>query len=74
MKEVTVRSLGGELWAELNHAILANKIVVTASTLQSIVDLSMSVIARHCGTVIENDEDFPVAPLPRDGVPSDRHS
>ena len=57
----TVRELGGEIWAELRcfseaelHWQIRNRVV----------DVVMGVLARHVGTEIRNDLDFPVSPLP----------
>ena len=56
----TVRELGGEIWAELEYRVgdecdwqVRNKIV----------ELVMTVLARHENTVIINDADLPVKPL-----------
>ena len=58
---ITVRELGGEIWAELSlfpdeelHWEIKNRIV----------NVVMGVIARHAGTVVKNDLDLPVTPLP----------
>lgn len=58
---VTVRELGGEIWAELSlfpdaelHWQIKNRIA----------DLVMGVAARYVGATIMNDADLPVQPLP----------
>jgi hypothetical protein len=59
----TVRELGGEIWAELRNAELAQQI--DWQVRNAIVDLIMGVLARHAGKRLENDSDLPVTPLPR---------
>jgi hypothetical protein len=58
---VTVRELGGEIWAELSSLPDAE---LPWQTKNRVVDLVMGVIARHVGAAIRNDEDLPVEPLP----------
>jgi hypothetical protein len=63
---VTVRELGGEIWAELSSFSDSE---LPWQTKNRIVDVVMGVIARHVGSVVKNDSDLPVSPLPvaRDG-------
>jgi len=59
MKERTVRELGGEIWSEFR------KVEGLDWRLQNhLVDIVMGVLARHDGSVIVNDKDLPVAPIP----------
>jgi hypothetical protein len=58
---VTVRELGGEIWAELSSLPDGE---LPWQTADRIVDLVMGVIARHVGAAIRNDADLPVEPLP----------
>jgi hypothetical protein len=57
----TVRELGGEIWAELEKAEVAQQ--VDWQVRNAIVDLIMGVLARHAGKRLENDADLPVTPL-----------
>ena len=57
----TIRELGGELWAELSPQPEEK---VPRRARAAIVDILMGVLARHAGSVIENDRDLPVEPLP----------
>jgi hypothetical protein len=59
----TVRELGGEIWSELEKADVAQQ--VDWQVRNAIVDLVMSVLARHSGKRLENDSDLPVTPLAR---------
>jgi hypothetical protein len=59
--QVTVRELGGEIWAELSSLSDGE---LPWQTKNRVVDLVMGVIARHVGTAIRNDADLPVEPLP----------
>ena len=67
MAEKTVRELGGEVWAEITQ--LQNSPEENAFSdvgfelSQGVCDLVMGVLARHVGTTIVNDDDFPVQPL-----------
>jgi hypothetical protein len=68
MSDVTIRELGGEIWAELFalrrvHKGKFNELNVEISN--SLIDLVMGVLARHEGEYIRNDADLPVIPLPR---------
>jgi hypothetical protein len=68
MEQKTVRELCGEIWAEItmiqNSEDTNNPIVNTDfNATNEIIELAMGVLARHIGTVIINDEDFPVEPL-----------
>jgi hypothetical protein len=58
---VTVRELGGEIWAELSSF---SDEELHWETKSKIVHVVMGVIARHAGAVVKNDPDLPVAPLP----------
>lgn len=58
----TVRELGGEFAAELSGGPVPE---LPLATHEAVIDLVMRVLARHCGSTIENDADFPVEPLPR---------
>ncbi len=58
----TVRQLGGELWLELRTALSETEADWQARN--RIVEIAMGVLARHSGSVIENDHDLPVEPLP----------
>jgi hypothetical protein len=59
--QVSVRELGGEIWAEL--ASFPDK-ELHWQTKNSIVDIIMGVMARHVGATLKNDPDLPVTPLP----------
>lgn len=61
----TVRELGGEIYAEMFRRIPTD--ILDWKVADQIVDLAMGVLARHAGTTIENDADFPVTPLPDGG-------
>ena len=68
MSEVTVRELGGEIWAELFSAARKgepNLSSVSAEATDALIDFIMGVLARHEGECIKNDADLPVTPLPR---------
>jgi len=59
MATKTIRELGGEIWSELQHFEgldwkLGNRIT----------DVVMGVLARHDGSLMVNDKDLPVTPLP----------
>ena len=58
---VTVRELGGEIWAELSSFPDRE---LPWETKNRIVDVVMGVIARHAGAVVKNDPDLPVTTLP----------
>ena len=66
--ERTVRELGGEVWAELFAVEAANE---HWELVDQFVDVLMGVLARHTKSVIVNDLDLPVAPLPPRGFRSD---
>jgi hypothetical protein len=65
VSEVTVRELGGEIWAELfceqrdGQAQLRG---LRVETTEALIDLILGVLARHVGDSIKNDLDLPVAP------------
>ena len=69
MNEVTVRELGGEIWAELFAAEGRGEpeliCSLSAETTNALIDFIMSVLARHEGKHIKNDADLPITPLPR---------
>lgn len=66
-KQITIRELGGEIWAEIAQlqndpdGSLIGKTDFRVA--QELSDLVMGVLARHEGNVIVNDRDFPVKPL-----------
>lgn len=62
-KSVTVRELGGELWAEASQRLDDEGSDWLAQS--GLIDLAMSILARHTGARIVNDQDLPVKPLPR---------
>ncbi len=68
MKQKSVRELGGEIWAEIGmeqRAIPDSRIAgIDWETVGELSDFIMSVLARHAGAVIVNDEDRPVTPRP----------
>jgi hypothetical protein len=67
VEQRTVRELGGELWAELEMLSRESNGLAFGMDWQhqhQLVDFAMSVIARHCGKVIVNDEGLEVVPLP----------
>jgi hypothetical protein len=64
----TIRELGGEIWAELSFI---PETTLDWETRNAVVDLVIGVLARHSGSVLSNDEDLPVSPLPVRS--SDRH-
>ena len=68
MKQKSVRELGGEIWAEIEMEQRANPHSRIAGigweTVSELSDFVMSVLARHAGAVIVNDEDRPVTPRP----------
>lgn len=57
-----MRELGGEVWAEIENVFSDDEIDWQRRT--AIVDLVMGVLARHVDSVLVNDADLPVAPLP----------
>jgi hypothetical protein len=64
----TIRELGGEIDAEIMMLSRDPKHPFAQMDwrhIAPIVELVMGVLARHNGTVIVNDEDLPVPPLPR---------
>jgi hypothetical protein len=61
---VSVRELGGEVWAELSSFSDSE---LDWQIKNRIVDLVMGVVARHAGAAIMNDTDLPVLPLPARG-------
>jgi hypothetical protein len=63
----SVRELGGEFWAELNHERESPHSKLAAITWQQsneLCDFLMSVLARHVGSQIANDEGLEVTPRP----------
>ena len=68
MKEVTIRELGGEIWAELFSRTRGGQDKLSSfnpETVDLLIDLIMGVVARHEGESIKNDADLPVVPIPR---------
>ncbi len=61
MKTRTVRELGGEIWAELRRVE-----GIKWQDLNEAIDIVMAVLARYENTMIVNDKDLPVEPLPRE--------
>lgn len=62
-KPRTIRELGGEVWSELSAAIPEEE--ADWKVKNKVVDIVMAVLARYEGSVIENDADLPVEPLPK---------
>lgn len=66
-REITIRQLGGEIWAELDER-RENGVEpfgdLTTKVLDAIINTTMGVLARHEGVVIINDKDLPVEILP----------
>jgi hypothetical protein len=66
-KQITIRELGGEIWAEIAQlqndpdGSLIGKTDFRAA--QELSDLVMGVLARYEGSVIVNHRDLPVKPL-----------
>ena len=56
----TIREIGAEIVAELLSVPESD---IRWDVKHVLVDLVMGVLARHSGSIIENDADFPVAPL-----------
>ena len=72
MTSVTIRELGGEMWAELSDLVQVSKaqgdntfMGYNFEALNKTIDLAMAVVARHVGETIVNDGDIPVIPLPK---------
>lgn len=63
----TIRELGGEIHAELTKIPEAE---LHWQVKNAVLDLVMGVLARHSGSVLENDRDLPVTPLPVRGPDS----
>jgi hypothetical protein len=66
-----IRELGGEIWAECRARLRTGTPPLHSSLeafelLNYFIDISMGVLARHNGTLIANDFDLPVEPLPPD--------
>lgn len=63
----TIRELGGEIWAEVRSRIGQNKDgeVAEVQAVSQFVDIAMGVLARYENHQIVNDQDFPVARLPK---------
>ena len=61
----TVRELSGEIWAEINKAHWVRGDEVDLAMFNGFVDVSLGVLARHIGCIIQNDTDLPVEPLPK---------
>ncbi len=67
MKTRTIREFGGEIWAELDRVK-----GISVHDMHQTIDIIMGVLARYENTTIVNDEDLPVAPLPKKTA-EDRH-
>lgn len=65
MSTISVRTLGGEVWAELTTRMVRKEGFHTLSveTMNEIIDLLVGVLARHMGKTIQDDLEFPVQPL-----------
>lgn len=68
-QHVTVRELGGEIWAAITEDSFrrrdsGNPSLLNTESLGIAIDLAMGVIARHVGHLIITDFDMPVVPLP----------
>jgi hypothetical protein len=50
------------MWAELTYAFAEDD--PDWKTREAALDIVMGVLARHVGTLLVNDSDLPVAPLP----------
>lgn len=57
-ERMTIREFAGELWAELAKRVDEKE--ATFEVRNQIVDIVMGVLARHSGSIIENDRDLPV--------------
>ena len=64
---VTVRRLGGEIWAEIGTRQLDGSVTslrhVPSEAVNELVDMVMGVLARYDGYKLLNDEDLPVKKL-----------
>jgi hypothetical protein len=68
MNERTIREFGGEVAAEITIRLRDSQHCLAQMDWrhkEAIIDVVMGVLARHAGTKIVNDEDLPVAPLPK---------
>ena len=67
MKEINIRELGGEIWAEIMHIKWHNKNSpisnLSDEAIGPLVDLVVRILARYECNVIMNDEGMPVDPL-----------
>jgi hypothetical protein len=59
----SIRELGGEIWAELKSEFPDERLNWKVSN--EVVDLIMGVLARHVGSSLVNDDDFPVIARPK---------
>jgi hypothetical protein len=64
-KQITVRELAGEIWAEINGAHWGRAQQLDPAELNQFIDTTLGVLARHDGHIIVNDTDLPVQPLPK---------
>jgi len=62
-KSRTIRELGGEIWSEVSSIVSEEE--ANWQVKNKIVEITMGVLARYEGAVIENDADLPVEPLPK---------
>ncbi|UJR79998.1 hypothetical protein [Sandaracinus amylolyticus] len=57
----SVRELGGEIWSELRRLPESD---LRWDVNEAVVDIVIGVLARHVGSMLLNDADLPVEPLP----------
>lgn len=72
MQYKTVRELGGEFWAELNTDSRGPNSKFAGLSFQvkeDLVDFLMTILARHVGATILNDEGLEVEPRPQPEFP-----
>ena len=72
MSTKTIRELGGEIWAELNSARESPASTLGALNWKQTIAISefvMSVLARHVGVRLIQDEGLEVSPLPTEPSP-----
>jgi len=68
MQKRTVRELSGEIWAEIEYRALRGispyAEFANNDLFNDFIDLISGILARYDGSIIINDEDLPVTPLP----------
>lgn len=67
MSSRTIREIGGEIWAELEKERKRPDSPVgdiAYSQTHALVDLVMSILARHADSKLVNDKDLPVSTTP----------